>query len=268
MRKKILFVSLLVFALLALACAPCGLLKRDAAGAATRDTPAPAQTVAGKATQIPKPDVEPTPPSDADDEIEVADLDALNSYRSRMTIRVQDKEGTESHELTTTTEWVRDPPATHVTTTSGVEGFNMETILIGSEAWMAVGGEWISIPSDQIGEGLLVDWHALMPDVSGMEFVGQDRVNGIRCKHYTSTGQQSLTVPDPEGGQALRVSIQGEVWVANQGSLPPVIIRERVQTEGGILALPGTGGTSKEMVTIMEYDVYDVNANIVIEKPE
>jgi len=266
MRKKILLVSLLVFALITLACAPCGLLQRDAA---TRDTPAPAQTVPGKATQTPEPDDGPTPSPDGDDdEIEVADLDALNSYRSRMTIRVQDKDETESHELTTITEWVRDPPAIHVTTTSGMEGFNMETILIGSEAWMAVGGEWISIPPDQVGEGLLVDWHGLMPDVSGMELVGQETVNGIRCKHYTSTGQQSLTVPDPEGGQALRVTIHGEVWIADQSSLPPVIIRERVQTEGGILALPGASGTSKEMVTIMEYDVYDVNENIVIEKPE
>ena len=269
MKQKILLATLLVFALITLACVPCGLLNRDSAEKVAEATRAPAQPGAKKPTRTPKPGDKPPPSSESgDDEIEVAGLDELDSYRSRMTIRVQEKDGTEAYEMTTETEWVRDPPATHMTLTSGMEAFNMETIVIGSEAWMAVGGEWITIPPNEVTEGLFVDWHGLMPDVSGMKLVDQQTVNDVRCKHYATTGEQTFTIPDPEGGQAIQVSIDGEIWIANQSGLPSVIIKERVQTEGGFLALPGTGGTSKEMVTIFEYDVYDLNKTITIEKPK
>ena len=143
MKRRTLLAILVVFGLITLACSPCGLASRRTSketAKATATAPAKAtakvtlsatRTADSEPTHTPQPSQESPPTAQSGgDEPTVVDLDELDSYRSRMTIRVQEKDGDESYEITTTTEWVRDPQAMHVVIESEIEGFSFEAITI------------------------------------------------------------------------------------------------------------------------------------------
>jgi len=279
MKRRTLLALLAILMLVTLACGPCNLASRLAGkkGEATPvakpggEQPAPtSKPDTEQPTSTPKPGGEQpqTSPGSDEDAPTIADLDKLNSYRSRTIVRVETQDGKKVHEMTFTIEQVREPPAMHMVMTTSDEGVGMEFIIIGEKAWMNVGGNWMETSSDQTPADMTEGLSPYTLDVSDMKRVGKEKVNGVHCIHYV-TEDEETTIPDPEGGGTVKVKIKAEVWIADESGLPPVVIRETWRAEGGIFPVPGVGSTDKETaITTFERDVYDINKPIAIKPPE
>jgi len=307
MKRKLLVAILIICALVTLACGPCGAISELTGGegislpelsseSGDEQPTSPSESTAEPTSPPDQPESEdeeptlspdqtemeseePTPPLASEESaLEVADLNTLNSYRVNITWRGESEDGSESYEMTILEEWVKDPPARYFamsTTAGGAGGTPMiEMIQVGDTAWMNIGETWIKTEaSDEsfMGEDLSDAWDGLlMDDLSGMKLANTEKVNGIRCKHYTTDGETTINVPDTEEGGTVKVSFEGEAWVADQADLPAVVVRQRAKMGGGFFPMPLAGAdTPSETGTIYwEYDLTDVNAPITIEPPE
>jgi len=146
----------------------------------------------------------------------------------------------------------------------------MEYIVIGDKAWLNVGDTWIESDAEQ-AEGMASTWGSSVSDAEDWETVGTETVNDVQTRHYTSGEETSISVADPDEGGTVKMDIQGEVWVADEEGLPPVVVRERMRLDGGFFpfALP-SGGPSPETETgtfYAEYDLTDINTSIIINPP-
>ncbi|MDY7078151.1 MAG: hypothetical protein SXV54_14645 [Chloroflexota bacterium] len=214
---------------------------------------------------------QPTTPPESGGGAEIVSLDTLDSYRLQMTWRGENEDGSESYVMTITEAWVKEPPARHLVMSGAESGSEaipfVEMIIINDMTWMKMGDTWMQMGAGE-GEDVSAAWEGLMTDVGDWTLVGEETVNGVNCKHYTSGGDVSFTVPDPQEGGTITINAQGESWVADQSDLPPVTIRERMQMEGGFFPMPVPGAPPGETGTIyLEYDVTDINAPITIEPP-
>jgi hypothetical protein len=217
-----------------------------------------------------------SPPESSGDAPEIADLNTVNSYRLTMTWRGENEDGSNAYSMTMTEAWVKEPPARHFTMSSmaGAEvGMAMEMIRIGDSSWMKMGDNWMQMdtPDDSImGDELTNAWEGMLgeEDVEGLTLVGEETVNGINCKHYKTGGDTTVVVPNPEEGGTVEMTVEGDVWVADQPGLSPIAISWRSRMEGGFFPMPLAGGSPGESsVVYLEYDVTDVNMPIVIEPP-
>lgn len=249
-----------VFVLAALACGPCGMIGNLTGDGEEIEAPgAPGEPVGE----------EPLPPSGADGGVpQIAGLDTLNSYRVRQVFKVEAKDGSESDEMVVLEEWVREPPAQHVVIDGPDEGFDVEMVYIGDKAWVKMGGTWVETTSEG-AEGMnFVSDLDITPDVgSDMRLAGRERVNGVDCKHYTFDSE-NFAITDPTEG-AMTMHLQGDVWIADQGGLPSIVVRERIQYDGYFMPIPGASTSSAvDVVTYFERDVTDINKPIDIRPPE
>jgi len=267
MKRGTLLAVVAVIALVTLACSPCGLIG-DITGREGPEATQPPATPSGE---------QPTaPPESGGVTPEIAGLDTLDSYRLHITWRGENEDGSELYEMTITEEWVREPQARHMvmsTSQSGAEEMpSYEVITIGDTTWMKMGDTWMQMEaSDQSAEGLTDAWEGfLMGDVGDWTLVGEETMNGVHCKHYTSGDETSITVPDLESGGTVTIRVQGESWVADQAGLPSIVVREQSQMEGGFFPMPLAGAPSSKEAGIVywEYDVSDINAPITIEPPQ
>jgi len=274
MKRRILLVAVSILILVTLACSPCGLISNLTGGEG--EIPEIIQPGTGDEQPAPPPESggeEPaSPPESGGAAPEIAGLDSLDSYRLHITWRVQNEDGSEAAEMTITEEWIKEPPATHLVMSRSEGGSEetpfMEMITIGDTTWMKMGDTWMQMESGE-EEDFSDAWSGLTTDVGGWTPAGEETVNGVHCKHYTSGDETSITVPDPKEGGTVTVRVQGEAWVADQAGLPPVTVRERTQIEGGFFPLPVPGAPSGETgIVYLEYDVTDINASITIEPPE
>ena len=215
----------------------------------------------------------PSEPSD-DGSPQIAELEELNSYRLHVTWRVENQDGSETFRTEMLQEWVRQPPAQRLVM-SGAEGGQaptpfMEYIVIGGKAWFNVGGTWVELPVEQ-AEGLADAWSASTDSVEGWDLVGTETVNDVRARRYSSGDKTSVSFADPDEGGTVKMEVQGDTWVADEAGLPSVIIRERMQIYGGFfpLAMPGaaTQTETEEGMVYVEYDLTDINSNIVLSPP-
>lgn len=264
MRYRTPILVLTIVALTALACGPCGLIS-DLTGEEGPEIVLP--TIQPELPPAGDEGEQPTPPSPPDSEggaPEISDLDALDSYRVRQTIRVESQDGSEVQEMSILEEWVREPPAQHVVI-SGSAMPETEIIHIGDKAWIKSGDTWVEMPSEQAPD--FTSGMDITPDVGGITaLVGDETVNGVNCKHYT-VDEDNFAVADPSEG-SFTAHIRGDVWIADQPGLPSIVVRELVQIEGSFIPVPGASSPAEGGTTYFEKDVTDINAPIVIEPPE
>jgi formylglycine-generating enzyme required for sulfatase activity len=255
--------TLLILAILALATLSCGLSSGLLGGDGDDATEPPAGASSSSGSE------------GAD--VGIADLDTLDSYRLLMKWQAQNEDSSEGFSMIIQEEWVREPPARHLTMSGaelgGEEPVPMfEMIGIGDSTWMKARDTWVQMEADQ-AEGMTDAWPGLMTDVQGWTSTGTETVNGVRCKRYTADEKTQVSFAIPEEGGTVQLQVEGDTWVADEPGLPPVTIRQRVQIEGGFFPLaalvPGAGAPSSEdsAVMNMEYDVTDINASITINPP-
>lgn len=264
MKHRIPLLALTILTLAALACGPCGLIS-DLTG---EEGPEIALPTVEPGDEQPPPagdeGEQPTlPPESEVGAPEIADLDTLDSYRVQQTIRVEDQDGSQVQEMTVLEEWVREPPAKRILISGDMP--TTEMIYIGDKAWMKAGDTWMEMPSEQAPD--FTSGMDITPDMGGITaLVGEETVNGISCKHYT-IDEENFAVADPSEG-SFTAYIRGEVWIADQPGLPPIIVREQIQIEGSFIPVPGASSSAEGGTTYFEKEVTDINAPITIEPPE
>jgi hypothetical protein len=271
MKHRTLLAVLTIFALVTLS---CGLTGGATDEAGTEDTQPPAESGAEQPAAESDAEQPASAPESGDGSLEIADLDTLNSYHLRMVWRTENEDGSESYTMTITEEWVKEPPARHVVLSGAESGSeevpSLEVITVGDTMWMKMGDTWMEMESGE-ADDFTDAWSGLMTDVENWKLVGEETVNDVHCKHYTSGEETSVTVPDPQEGGTVTVRAQGEAWVADQAGLPPITVRERTKIEGGFFPMPFAGAgapqTGGEGTVYLEYDVTDINAPISIEPP-
>lgn len=204
----------------------------------------------GQVQEMPTPPEMPTLPASGEqptqpgESVTYVQLNELNSYHLEwsVTVKQDDNETTMSYEF----DWTKDPLASHLTV--NMLGSIQEYIWLKDEIWMKVGGsEWMLGGKEEM-EGTINDVGNIMSADDDMAFVGEETVNGVKCKHYTN----ELAIQS----QTIRM----DVWVANQNNLPPVVIRSiknhQIETETG------------SMTTVTEGNVTAINTPITIEAPK
>ena len=285
MRMNKLWLLLVTLGVI-LSLAACGSKATPVEEAAPTPKPAGATpTPKLKAEATPTPAAEktkpPAIPSGADGVL-VNPEDTLDSYRMRTTMRLLEGEGLLGEDFHTEMEWVREPLARRTVMYGLSEDMAMEIIIIGDDTWMNMGDDtWIkteSGPSDQESiaqEDLQASMEDILRDMEGgMKPAGKDTVNGVRCQRYTVDADFSMPMPVPEDASAEALQfmptemvgrIQGEICVADQRGLPPVIIRSQTTQE---MTLKYASGNDETMVYEEERDLYDINKPITIEPPE
>jgi hypothetical protein len=294
MKHKTLLIIPIILTMVTLACGPCGTISELTSGgeeiiqtlqpspeSGGEQPPSPPSSGGEQPTSPPGSGSEqPTsPPESSGGAPEIAELSAVNSYRLTMTWRGESEDGSQSYEMIMTEAWVKEPPARHFTMSSAASGaeegpgMSMEMIRIGDSSWMKMGDTWMqtNTPDDSVmGDDFTSAWEGILgeEDIENLIPAGEETVNGIHCKHYTTGGDTTVVAPGPEGG-TVEMEVEGEVWVADQPGLPAIAIRWRSRMEGGFFPMPLAGGAPGESsVVYLEYDVTDVNMPIVIEPPE
>lgn len=271
--KYALLATLLILALAALACslpgtspeptqAPQAPQATSAPGGETQPTakPAEATRAPAEATAAPKPTAKPTE-SGPEAVPTIEGLDKLDSYRQTILVRME-ADGQQTGEISMVEEWVREPPAKHLTMNMGE--LVIETITIGAKNWVKFGDTWMETEtgSDDMSSSLS-DFNYNEGDLI---YVGSESVNGVNCKHYSFDQTQEI---DTDTGKT-KAHVTGEVWIADESGLPTITVRMRATIDGAIFTLPGmaTPTAPENSKTYMELDVTDINQPIEINPPE
>jgi hypothetical protein len=259
--------------------------------AAAAPTQAPAATLVPTkrpaATPTPVPPT-PTPQptrSAADDEIALPN-ETLDSYRSRATTRVLESEGDAEFSIAALlfgdrvieTEFIREPEAIHVTMTLEEAGGALETIAIGEQSWINMGGGWMSIPAgDESAEaasqqGSQIDVNQMLKDMQqDMRRLGTDTINGIDCQRYAIDSEFTFPLPVVEGeAQAMMPTemtgkIQGEACIAEERNLPRVVVQEQSVYE---MTLIYASGAQERVKFEQQSELFDINEPFTIEPPQ
>lgn len=217
------------------------------------------QPATAEATQLPSGKATSPPAGYSGEEVQVASPNELNSFRAQKTSWVKEVDGSETTE-TTTMEYVREPRAYHFSR-SKAQGEPEEQIRVGDTLWakvdvdywreqqgMLIDSRWLL---DFVGPIVLLPMGKTNPDGSttwpDIKLVGKETVNGVQCKHYV----YDWTIP---------YAMHWDIWVADQGDLPPVIVR--------LLRQASQKGYQDIEETETEINVTDINTSITIEPPK
>jgi hypothetical protein len=271
--KKRYFFFLLI---LSLAICACGGDKDEATQAPARQdaqtsgepsgaqpTASPAPSVSGGEETVQQP-----PVSGGEEEMQrpsvegAANLNDLDSYRMRLTTRMLSADGSWGPDETMEMTWVRETQANHTIMYDASGNPGMEMISIGDDVWMKMGDAWTHIGQEAPATNTSVDLDSMLQDIqSGMTLLGEETVNDVHCKHYSVDADLTIDMPDATGATGeVTAHIEGEMWLADQGGLPAVVIRSRAETSMALFA-------GNSMTMYEERDVYDINAPISIEPP-
>lgn len=290
--RWLLVAGLLASLILILSVAACGGEEPTTAPQSTEAAQAPQNTdtpVPPTDTPVPPTDT-PVPPTDTPtpepteepaaglDLSGLADLTALSSYRSHMSISM---EGTSAGEDISGTfdmmiEFTNNPPAQHVTITAeGIEGAeefgNIEMYVVGDTMYIQLGEQWMSTPAegDPLSEMDMFSSEELLKDTCGWQKEGDTEINGIKVHHWT------IVKEDLEGclsGEQLAelgdvMELSGDLYIAAEENY---VVKMSVLYEGeNMTSLLGEEEGSLEkgrMQVTME--MFDVNQPFTIEVPE
>jgi hypothetical protein len=259
---------LLILALFTLACSLGGVTGGQG------ETPAAATPPGGAtpaATTPPSGD-EPTPVSGEEiSHTSLGELGWINSYRYHFLMAWETlDEPKEANSMEMMWELVKDPAAQHFvmegTGTTEEDFGQVEYIQIGDTAWMNMGDEtgWMQMSAEESDffEGGLFDLvgEAFLDEISGYSLVGDETVNGILCHHYVFDEMSLLMAAEMELGEVEQVN--GEVWVSADDGFT---VKYTLEADGK--GLMGENEERPEHLSMM-YELYDINADIVIEPPE
>ncbi|MBI5030430.1 MAG: DUF1349 domain-containing protein [Chloroflexi bacterium] len=205
----------------------------------------------------------------------IAPPNELNSYRARMLLELRKKDGGKPETMRVMQEWVKNPPAMHVATGEGTQA--IEVITIGDKSWVKMGASWIESPSGQQRQSGIDAQQSYLPEQDvRVQALGDDTVNGVRCKRQAYSGKVFITIPAMPNRPETKTTfnVKGEICVAEQAGLPPVSVREKGELEGnlfGMLFQTVLGGTTKPdtgETTYFEHELYDINSTITIKPPD
>lgn len=272
----LLIAALLVFSL------ACSVLGGDE-GTTEPGTPGEA----GDETPISQENGESVADDDADDDADDADdadddddaappvmdenaLEGLDSYRSTFHMHMEIDDGT-IEDIFMEQDAIRDPFAQRMVMRSEGEGeeenFSIEIIQIGDTQWMSFGEEgWMqtTVGEDEAGffeEGMIysVDDFTASAEDQDYEYLGKEKVNGVRTRHYRLT-LDALEMAALTGGSDVD-EVSAEIWVVDESDLPEFPIRFVMEFHGEVEeGKPGTMTLTQE--------VYDINVKFTIEPPE
>jgi hypothetical protein len=202
-------------------------------------TATPTPEVEGESAKPPIPEGEAVP-------IEMDDLGNLQSYRGEWTTKIQMGKDS-AMGMRYRIEWTREPNAQHVYVDMGMAPFT-EAIWIEDEVWIKHGDEWVKA-KDENAEKAFEDFHSAFDVDEEMILVGQESVNGVRCKHYVYDFVGPNQTP----------KMHREVWVADEPGLPKVPVRALFRMENK--------SAQGAMITEIEANLYDINTRIDIVPP-
>lgn len=232
----------------------------------------PSETASEPAAAVEQPAPSPSDTLYADPD------EALDSYRMTTDIQLLSDGVITSTQDTTHVEmeWVRNPPAKHTAIGGMVEGQTIETIVIGSQTWINMGGDnWVETPSSAATpQNPAADLEGMLQEIqNSMEPLGTETVNGVNCQKYAVDADfvspLPITVDDADVAQALPTEfaghIAGTLWIADESGLPPVIIRSDTTQN---ITMRYESRPDQSMRVGVKRDLYDINAPIVIEPPQ
>jgi len=237
----------------------------EATAAATSDETADA-TAEATSEETSKPTSKPT----GDDDIfgDFGNLDDLKSYRMHMesTAEMPSMTGGGMETITVIMDMavVNDPSpkATHMIMPdpSGMGMGDVEVITIGNTQWMKLGDSWMESTVEDVSSQEPTDITDYLDMDSDMDYQGKEKVNGVNCKHYKVDADINVNVADAPGGVGeLAAHYKGEVWIADEGGLPEVMIRSKGTTEMETMG--------EKMVSDDQIDITDINESITISPP-
>ncbi|MFP3896281.1 MAG: Ig-like domain-containing protein [Anaerolineales bacterium] len=276
---------LIIFVVLALALASCS---GPAQEPAESEPTGGEQEAAAEATATPVPeteDEEPTadteeaePTEEESQEVEeadtpeeeeesalaeVADVDALDSYRQTVTMRTREGDG-EMEEMTYTIRAVREPPARHIVMSSTDEAEAQEfyeMIQIGStqyirtsseeDSWMTVAGDEELAAEEAMGDLTLPSADEFMGD-EGCEMVGTEKISGLETKYYR------CDLGFMEDEELSFEEAKSDIWVSTKYNLPI-----KVQA-----TYTGKGSDDEDITWETEQVIDMINESIEIQAPE
>ncbi len=199
-------------------------------------------------------------------DISAEELKGLDSYRLSITFNATSDSGEVTEQGEILMEETRDPRAYRMVIKDlGNEGEEMEVIVIGQDQWMRMGDSWIHsqiAPEDvdEFGNGLVLSPDDLLSEIStgDYEYVGKEKVNGVKTKHYRH--EMSADEAAGIGDMASIESGVVDVWVADEHGIPEIPIKILITVKGEIEnGVPGTA--------TVDMEITDINANITIEPP-
>ncbi len=296
MKRRYVWIIAVLLMVVSLACAGFGRSRRDQGGAevtavvkqevtvtvqeedADEDepTPVPEPTSTPVPTATPAP-VEEEPGDVAFPEVDPGSMDALQSYRSDMTLQITSEEDTTGR-LSVKHEVDRGASAQHILMqVEGMEDFDVdvgelggsfeiEVIQVAGQLWVRMGESWMQTPSqdddpaDELAD--IFDVAELLDDIedTAYEYKGREVVNGVNTRHFqfqTESLSRLLDFGEMEISQEGTV----DVWIADESDLPTFATRMTMESEGEV--------EGKQSQTTFKLDVYDVNdPSITIEPPE
>lgn len=209
--------------------------------------------------------------------------ETLDSYRMVTEMQFVSDDGSMNNEAPMTMEitWVRNPPAEHTITSGILPDTTMETIIIGNQTWTTMGdGTWIE--STAIHEhdspemqNMMADLEDMLADIqNSMVPVGKERANGFQCQKYEVDADFTFAMPLPTDEEDPNMEqffpnefvghINGNIWIADETGLPPVIVRSYTTQS---LTMQFESGEGETMVYEEKRDLYDLNLPIIIEPP-
>jgi len=275
MKKIVLPVSLLlILALSTMACNLGGLTGGGGEKPAATQAPSGEKPAATTAPAGEEPTAVPSEPGE--EEItytSVEELDWINTYRSRIMMKWETlDEPKEEGSMEMLGEYVKDPAAQRFvmssTGTAPEDTGTMEYIQIGDTAWMNMGeemGGWMQTSADEsdmiFGQGLFDFAEGDIPGgLEGARRVGDETVNGIPCRHYVF--DETMPLMAMGQGELELEKANGEIWISAKDGFT---VKYTLDAEGK--GLMGEEEEDRPEHLSMEYEVYDINANIVIEPP-
>ncbi len=189
-------------------------------------------------------------------------LEGLNSYRMDMTWSFTKEDGS-VEEFNIQEEATRDPAAQRYTMLSG--GESIEFIRIDQTQWMRFGEEWMQTNAGEdeamsgFGEFFIKPEEMFSgTDSNAYKYMGKDNVNGLNTRHYQIKDQiwdmaSAFNATEIEEGSV-------DVWIVDERDLPKFAVRYEV-VASGTFEDEGKGKLT------LSWNIYDVNADIVIEPP-
>jgi hypothetical protein len=185
----------------------------------------------------------------------------LESYRlvERVAWDGVDAEGVEvAQQITTTIEYVQEPPAMHMSMTSdaeeiaeamalvGLEGDSIEFYMLEGSVYMWLFGGWMQMSFDALTMGMgfgemdfgqgemdFSSTYTMTQWIQDATYVGQEEISGQATNHYTLSKDSVDTATLPLGMEVETVT--GDLYTAAEGNY---IIRLDMTLEGNNLTTP------------------------------
>lgn len=213
---------------------------------------------------------------DADDDADAAPpiidenaLEGLDSYRSTFHMHMEIDDGT-IEDMFMEQDAIRDPFAQRMSMVMRSEDeeelTSIEIIQIGDTQWMSFGEEgWMqaTVGEDEVGfeEGMIysVDDFTASAEDQDYEYLGKEKVNGVRTRHYR-LNMNALEMSAFTSGLYVD-EVSAEIWVVDESDLPEFPVRF-------VMEFHGEMEEGKQGTMTLTQEVYDINEKFTIEPPE